>query len=340
MLRSSALLKGSAAAVITLLVSASTALPAMPDHKAQTEASRKAILDFARLLYVERKPQEAFGRYFADDLIQHDPLIGDGSHGDEAFLKKRREKDPEKFLPDNQYATVVDNILADGDLVAVKSHVFTNPQDPGRAFVDIWQVKDGKFVEHWDIVQPVVKNPKNDATMWCGDASTYAEALKVGDTVKQPTCGPSGPASNREKSLETVNAYRQMLAQPGRVTEAVNTYLAKDFVQHSPHIPPGRDALAAYFNDGAAKRKASGRKSLVARVIADGDFVLYHRLVTSNDNPRGTAYADLFQVKDGKIVAHWDVVQPIPSFTVSGRSMVIGPLEPGRTRGGPENGQE
>ena len=48
MLRSSALLKGSAAAVITLLVSASTALPAMPDHKAQTEASRKAILDFAR----------------------------------------------------------------------------------------------------------------------------------------------------------------------------------------------------------------------------------------------------------------------------------------------------
>jgi len=156
------------AAVMALIASASAAAPAMPDHKAQTEASRQAILGFARLLFIEHKPQEAFARYFADDLIQHDPEIGDSSHGGEAFLKNRWEKNPEQFLPTNQYSTVVDNILADGVLVAIKSHVFTNPQDPGRVFVDIWQVKDGKFVEHWDVIQPIPPFTVNGHSMVIG----------------------------------------------------------------------------------------------------------------------------------------------------------------------------
>jgi predicted SnoaL-like aldol condensation-catalyzing enzyme len=87
----------------------------------------------------------------------------------------------------------------------------------------------------------------------------------------------------------------------------------------------------------AASRAADNRTSHIARVIADGDLVLVHRRVTSDSDPRGTAYADLFRVRDGKVIEHWDVVQPIPDFSVSGRSMVDGPLEPGRYKGGPRD---
>lgn len=83
------------------------------------------------------------------------------------------------------------------------------------------------------------------------------------------------------------------------------------------------------------KERAKGRQSETARTIADGDLVLTHRRVTTMADPRGVAYADLYRVRDGKIVAHWEVVQPIPSFSVAGHSMVDGPLEPGRTVGGP-----
>jgi predicted SnoaL-like aldol condensation-catalyzing enzyme len=300
-----------------------------------TEESRRALESFGRLLYVERNLTAAMARFFDADLLQHDAEIGDGEHGDDAFLEKRQQLHPEQFLPPEQFHTVVDNLMADGDLIAAKSHVYTNPQDGGRVFVDIWRVAGGKFVEHWDVIQPVPSTSLNLATMWCGGASTYEEAGKVGDLVARPGCGHSGPAGNRDAALATVRAYTAMLAEDGRAAEAVRTFVADDFVQHSPHIRPGKEALVKYVTDDAVRRRAEGRRSDVARVIADGDLVLIHRRATTKADPRGVAHADLYRVRLTKIVEYWDVIQHIPSFSLAGRSMVDGPLEPGRTVGPP-----
>lgn len=119
--------------------------------RSTTEGSRRALEGFARLLYMERNVQ-AMDRYFDAHLIQHNAEIGDGGHGDDAFLERRRKLQPEEYLPPDQYHTVVDNLMADGDLIAVTSHVYTNPKDWGRVFVDVWRVAGGKFVEHWDVI--------------------------------------------------------------------------------------------------------------------------------------------------------------------------------------------
>ena len=300
-----------------------------------TEASRRALEDYARLLMVQRDVVTAMARYFDANLIQHDAEIGDGGHGDEEFLANRRKQNPEQFLPEAEYHTVVDNLLADGELIALKSHVYTNPEDPGRVFVDIWRVAGGKFVEHWDVIQPVPNRALNDATMWCGGASNYDEADEVGDTVARPGCGPAGPAANRQSAIATVTAYTAMADDPRRSAEAVEKYFADDFVQHSPYVAQGKAALVAYERNAAQSRLAEGRKSATARVIADGDLVLTHRRVTTSADPRGVAHLDLYRVRNGKIVEHWDVIQPIPPFSVAGHSMVDGPLEPERTVGRP-----
>jgi predicted SnoaL-like aldol condensation-catalyzing enzyme len=196
-------------------------------------------------------------------------------------------------------------------------------------------VAGGKFVEHWDVVQPVPRTSLNQATMWCGGASNYEEAGKAGDMVARPACGRSGPADNRDRALPAVKSYTAMFEEPERAAEAVQTFVADDFVQHSPHIPPGKKALAKDLTDRTVARTTEGRKSETARIIADGDLVLTHRRVTTKADPRGVAHADLYRVRSGKIVEHWDVIQPIPSFSVAGHSMVDGPLEPERTAGGP-----
>jgi len=298
-----------------------------------TEQSRRALTDYAHLLMVKRDVVTAMGRYFAANLIQHDAEIGDGGHGDEDFLSNRRQQHPEQFLSEEQYHTVVDNLLADGDLVALKSHVYTNPRDPGRVFVDIWRVAGGTFVEHWDVVQPVPTAPQNDATSWCGGAGDWADADKVGDTVAHPGCGLSGPVAYRDAALGTVAAYTAMAQDPREAAEAVERYFADDFVQHSPDVAQGKAALVAYERSHADARLADDAKSAVARTIADGNLVLTHSRVTTNADPRGVARVDLYRVRAGKIVEHWDVVQPIPSFSLAGHSMVDGPLEPGRTVG-------
>jgi predicted SnoaL-like aldol condensation-catalyzing enzyme len=323
------------AAITALLLTSLGSLPADAQLTSTTEQSRRALEDYARLLMIERDVVTAMARYFDADLIQHDAEIGDGGHGDEEFLANRRKAHPEQFLAEEQYHTVVDNLLADGDLIALKSHVYTNPKDRGRVFVDIWRVARGKFVEHWDVVQPVPSAPLNDATSWCGDASSYDEADKVGDTVTRPGCGRSGPAEDRDAALATVTAYTTLSRDPRTAAAAIERYFADDFVQHSPDVAAGKTALIAYERDRVVSREAEGRKVETARVVADGNLVLTHGRATTSADPRGVARVDLYRVRGGKIVEHWDVVQPIPSFSLAGHSMVDGPLEAGRTIGGP-----
>ena len=41
----------------------------------------------------------------------------------------------------------------------------TNSQDKGVAIVDIFRIKDGKIVEHWDVIQET-PSEANDNTMF------------------------------------------------------------------------------------------------------------------------------------------------------------------------------
>lgn len=276
------------------LAACSAEQPAAPAEDTAREAARAAITDYARLLMIEHKPEEAFGKYYGDLLVQHDPWIGDGGKGDAEFLKRRREAEPEKYAETEQYVSVVHNILADDQFVVLKSHVFTNPADKGRAFVDIWRVEDGKFVEHWDVIRPL--GEADARTIGCGFGASYAAAAKAGDSVAKPVCGDRDPAADSAASEKVVRAH--FAAQP----------------------------------------HAAGAK--IGRVVADGDLVLVHSMVPGEAH--GIARADLFRVADGKVAEQWDVVQPIPEFSASGRSMTGGPddpLEPGRVKRLPKAGE-
>lgn len=267
-----------------------------PEQAGLTETSRAAVTDYARLLMVDHNPEEAFGKYYADLLIQHDPMIADGGKGDAEFLRQRREADPGKYDNEDQYVTVVHTIMADGDLVGLISHVFTSPSDPGRRFVDIWRMENGEFAEHWDVIQPIDDAAR--AGVGCGIGGTYEAAKAAGDTVVSPTCG-----------LPDLSADTQ-----------------------------ANRALAVAAFEGAAA--SAGAK--VERVLADGDLVLIHSRVTSASDPRGVARADLYRLRGGSVADHWEVTQPIPEFSASGRSMTGAaddPLEPGRVRRAPRPGE-
>jgi predicted SnoaL-like aldol condensation-catalyzing enzyme len=56
-------------------------------------------------------------------------------------------------------------------------------------------------------------------------------------------------------------------------------------------------------------------------VIAEGDLVVTHSLLRTSPEDRGTAAADLFGVENGKIVEHWDVLQPVPENAANDERM-------------------
>jgi predicted SnoaL-like aldol condensation-catalyzing enzyme len=50
----------------------------------------------------------------------------------------------------------------------------------------------------------------------------------------------------------------------------------------------------------------------VKKVLAEGDMVVLHLHGMGGMNPYGEQVVDFFRVQDGKVVEHWDVIQPIP----------------------------
>jgi predicted SnoaL-like aldol condensation-catalyzing enzyme len=46
-----------------------------------------------------------------------------------------------------------------------------------------------------------------------------------------------------------------------------------------------------------------------------------HSVLKSSPDDRGTAAADIFRLEDGKIVEHWDVLQPVPEESANDDTM-------------------
>ena len=100
--------------------------------------------------------------------------------------------------------------------------------------------------------------------------------------------------------------YRQALVDK-QPKAAFERYVAPDFVEHKPDIAPGTREAAAEFLGGIIRDVPSARWEIL-RVIADRDLVALHARFTPAPGAGEYALADLFRVKDCKIVEHWDVV--------------------------------
>jgi predicted SnoaL-like aldol condensation-catalyzing enzyme len=111
---------------------------------------------------------------------------------------------------------------------------------------------------------------------------------------------------NKQTVVRVFDAFRA-----GSV-DALDDLIVEDYVQHNPQAGNGLQAVKDYFAPiGPVDVE-------VHRVIAEGDLVAVH----ANYKTLNMAGVDIFRLnEDGKIIEHWDVVQPIPGTTASGNDM-------------------
>jgi predicted SnoaL-like aldol condensation-catalyzing enzyme len=53
----------------------------------------------------------------------------------------------------------------------------------------------------------------------------------------------------------------------------------------------------------------------------DGDYVVLHVHAVREPGTNGNAIVDIFKLENGKIVEHWDVVQPVPETSANNNTM-------------------
>lgn len=129
-----------------------SAHPAKP-IVAMTERNRAIIKDFAEILYTQRNPRAAMMKYVATDYIQHNPRAGDGRDAAIALLVPLFGAPGAKFE--------IKRIIVDRDLAVIHVHGRPDPTTAGVVAIDIYRLKDGKIVEHWDAVQPITPSAVN-----------------------------------------------------------------------------------------------------------------------------------------------------------------------------------
>ncbi len=107
--------------------------------------------------------------------------------------------------------------------------------------------------------------------------------------------------------------------------EAARQMVSADYIQHNPQVPTGAEGLMGLIPLVAQ----SGMTASTHRVITEGDMVVLHNTYGNADAFGASALAafDIFRVEDGKVVEHWDNLQPVPETTASGRGMTDGPTE-------------
>ena len=128
------------------------------DHAALTARNRAIITAFAHQFYTLRQVRAAFDAYVAPDYIQHNPGLADGREAAVAGLAT--------MFADPGHSFEIRHIVVDGDLAAVHLFVKPDPAARGAAVADFYRLKDGKIVEHWDVIQPIPAQSANSHPMF------------------------------------------------------------------------------------------------------------------------------------------------------------------------------
>ena len=122
-----------------------------------------------------------------------------------------------------------------------------------------------------------------------------------------------------EKNKRTALAYYNLAFNDKQPAEAVEKYGGSHYIQHNPKAPDGFEAFVQFVTGFVEQFPQSSLD--IKRAVAEGDLVVTHSLLKTSPEDRGTAAADLFRLEDGKIVEHWDVLQPVPESAANNHPM-------------------
>jgi len=223
--------------------------------------------------------REAVEKYTGDCYIQHSTGVADGVEGFVEFFEPFIEKNPVRDI------RVVRSIV---DRSYVFVHVYQDINNGQARWVttDLFDTDDDdKIVEHWDVIAPYVDDSVNGHRQMDGPTQIVDE-------------------DKTEQNKALVSSFVDDVLVNHR-TERIVGYVAEQCIQHDPQLPDGIAALQQFMAGPGAEMVYRD----VFKIIGQGNFVMVYSQVFSG---RELAVFDLFRVDGGRIVEHWDNVEPLP----------------------------
>ncbi len=227
---------------------------------------------------------EGIKTYFKTDYIQHNPTVPTGIMPVLGFLP---------VLQENKTTYTNHRLLQDGNYI-IFHNSYHNAEPFGSKEViafDVWRMEDGMVAEHWDNITPKVE-----------------ETASGRSQVDGPT-----EITDRDKTDANKVIVKNFIDNilfgkaPEKITEYVST---EEYNQHNPLVKDGLEGLSEAIEYLTAQNNMFIYKK-THKILGEGNFILAMSEGEWSGKPQ--AFYDLFRLKDGKIVEHWDVIQEIPT---------------------------
>jgi predicted SnoaL-like aldol condensation-catalyzing enzyme len=273
--------------LITGLIAAcnSTETPSVDNQQSKTSTMSKKEIVGTFLGAVAKQDTTTMREMANADYIQHNPFVPTGLEPFIGMLPLLKE-----------YGTYAENVrmFEDGNYVFMHN-IWKNAQPFGAnemvAFDIIRVDKNGKVAEHWDAMTTLVKETASGRTQT--DGPTTVEDLDKTD-------------ANKALAVALIEDVL-MGKNPSKITEYIS---AEQYDQHNPGIKDGLSGIVEAVENLTSQNNMF-KYTKIHKVLGEGNFVL---TVSEGEwSGKSQVFYDLFRMKEGKIVEHWDVIQEIPT---------------------------
>ena len=142
--------------------------------------------------------------------------------------------------------------------------------------------------------------------------------LAAGLILALAGCGTAPEVPPAPDNRAIITDFARLFYTERNVPEAFETYVAPAYIQHNPGVADGRDAAVAMldpmFSDPV-------RRFEIKRILVAGDMAVIHVHAIPEPGSRGASVFDMYRLEGGKIVEHWDAIQPVPEQSANPHPM-------------------
>jgi len=228
---------------------------------------------------IETGDPESISVVNEEKYIQHNPQTHEGSEGLAELFKRLSKTSPRVNIV---------RVFEDDDFVFAHTEYDFATRNIG---FEIFRFEDGQAVEHWDNIQ------KRQGPNIFGHTMIDGETETTDHDVTE---------SNRTVIQSFVE---DVLIQGG--LEKLGDYInIEQYREHNPRFGSDLVELKVALSKSIIDGSISIRYDKSHRFLAEGNFVLSVCEGYANQVP--SSFFDLYCLRDGKIVEHWDTTEAIP----------------------------